>query len=319
MNGYGIISDNLAALDEKQSGLCEKRLAHITEFAGLMKEAYADSEELFFRSDAFADIYAEFSSTRSAALTNESTPAYNRPALETFSQAQSLFERVYLCEKLDIMLAGSDPMFYFPKDPEEGENVISYLRNYYADAAYLCFSDQLEDAAVTYNDEFSGVCEDVYYNRARLCILPIENSRDGVLTRFRSLMSKFDLKTVMTCDIPMSDGDGSTCFALLKKNVELLPCSDKTAQFFFRFSLPLSGPERGLTTTSVTDILAAASWFGLDLHRIDSVPDAYADGGFSCDIVLEIGNGNLSGFLCFLHLEAPRFTPSGIYYHIYRP
>jgi len=63
---------------------------------------------------------------------------------------------------------------------------ISYLRNYYADAAYTVFASVIDEPTVMYNSDFAGVCEDVYYGRAGCCILPVESSSDGRHVPLRS-------------------------------------------------------------------------------------------------------------------------------------
>jgi len=190
------------------------------------------------------------------------------------------------------------------------ENRISYLRNYYADAAYTVFSQVLDEPTVTYNTDFSGVCEDVYYGRAGCCILPVESSSDGRLASFRSLIRKYELKTVFVCNVETGDGV-STRFALLKKRLTRLPCPEKLkGDSFFEFDVTLRD------ISALSGLLEAARLCDLGLARVDSLPSSYAQSGYSYEMAFRTDGGFLDGFLCYLFMEDPGFTPLGIYTEI---
>lgn len=312
MGSFDIIFHNMANLDSEQMSLIERRFAHITELAYALAEKV--TEEPFYRDPAFASLY------KAAAFRNMTEkyeyPEFNEKLLRSFGGRLNVIERAYLCAEINRLCGSSDPLFYFEKsdshDNDEADTV-SYLRNYYADEAYNKFSEELKRPQVVYNDDFVGVCEDVYDNRAKLCILPIENTFDGVLNSFRAIISKYELKTVMTCDVTSADGEGLTKFALLKKNVEILPASGGT--LYASFLLEVSDFDSELHEISIADILTAAECFGLKLNKLGSHIDSY-DAGSVCEAVFRAESGDLAGFLCFLQLEAPLFTVSGIYSHI---
>jgi len=87
-----------------------------------------------------------------------------------------------------------------------GERV-AYLRNTYTDTAFETFSTVLRSAASTYYSDFPGVCEALYYDRATACILPLENSSDGKLLRFYSLLTRYDLRIAYVTSVTAYDID----------------------------------------------------------------------------------------------------------------
>ena len=312
MGSFEIILRNMASLDSEQMSVVERRFAHITELARALAEKTAD--EPFYRDPAFASLYKTVA-FRDMAEKYEH-PDYSEKLLRDFGGRLNVIERAYLCGEINRLCGSSDPLFYFEKSEdilESDTDTVSYLRNYYADEAYNKFSEELESPQVMYNDDFVGVCEDVYDNRAKFCILPLENTFDGVLNSFRTIISKYELKTVMTCDVSTPDGEGLTKFALLKKNVEILPIG--SGALYASFLLEVSDFDSELHEISIADILTAAECFGLKLTKLGSHVDSY-DAGSVCEAVFMVGNGDLAGFLCFLQMEAPLFTVSGIYSHL---
>ena len=71
---------------------------------------------------------------------------------------------------------------------------VAYLRNAYADRAFRRFCEQLGELSVVYCTDFESVCEEVYYGRADMCILPLDSSRDAKLIGFVRLVDKYELK-----------------------------------------------------------------------------------------------------------------------------
>jgi len=180
-------------------------------------------------------------------------------------------------------------------------------KNALSDIAYREFSKVLPYPTVTYSHDFQTVCEDVYYGRADCCILPVENTSDGRLMRFRSLADKYELAIFLTCTVAAESGE-VTKFALLRKEIAK---SNIKSIFkdgdFFEFYTVISGD------VSISDILITAQYFGLFPYKIDSTPISYTERAYSYDIVLKTDGGDLVSFLCYLFLEAPQFSPVGLY------
>jgi len=179
---------------------------------------------------------------------------------------------------------------------------IAYLKNAFADLAYEKFAAILPDAVVSYCDDFSGVCEEVANGRARYGILPLENSADGRLKAFHTLMRRHDLKIVLVCDVPV--GEGITQFALLGRRVASLDCGKHRAASFLEVRLSLS------RTEAFSQLLSSAAYYGLRLLRSSS---AEGEQGTEFDLLFATEASDVSAFLCYLTLEFPRFIPLGIY------
>lgn len=305
-----IIARNLSALDSRQASLCERRLAHIGELARLVWAAGDDEKDNASRMEAVRAAYRSIVGDGIPRDSYGDVIEQNRGSADNLYELLSCFDRVALCRAM-TGLSGWNmrPEDFFPQDASPMRNRISYLRNAYADTAYSRFAEVLRDPTVTYCDDFNGVCEDVYYGRAGMCILPVENSGEGRLAAFGNLISKYDLKIVLACRVTSPPSGADTKFALLKKNVERLQLIDDAPRSgYFEFILTL--PERGAV---LSDILYSASCFGLKLCKADSIPVSYADTEYAHSLLFCIDGAELSGFLCYLSLEAPQFTPVGIY------
>jgi len=316
MSGFEIVSQNMTGLDVEQMSLIERRFAHISELANELAKKLTNkaSGTVFFRDPAFVSLYKKLALRD---MTKKyDYPSFNENILRSFSKRLSVMERAYLCGEINKLCGSEDPLYYLEKseDSEEIEaDTVAYLRNYYSDEAYRKFSEELQSLQVVYNNDFTGVCEDVYDNLVKFCILPIENTNDGVLNSFHSLISKYELKTVMTCDVSTADGEGFTRFALLKKNVEILPTEERTTYASFLFDT--SDQDSGFIDVTIADILSVAECFGLILSKLGSHADPH-DNVSVCEAVFRADGGDLAGFLCFLQMEVPFYTVLGIYSHI---
>ena len=193
----------------------------------------------------------------------------------------------------------------FPSDgTEEGDDLIAYLRSSYTDRAFRLFGTLLPEPRAVYPTSFAAVCEEVYYNRARYCILPIENSEEGSLHSFRLLIAKYELKIAAVCDVPTSE-EGITRFALLHKNVRL---PEGAGEICFRFTFAVSPYDLPLD-----EVLAAVRQFGLSLHSVESVPLGYTDIAVGYDITALVGEGDLFALLTYLFCFVPQFDAVGVY------
>jgi len=82
-----------------------------------------------------------------------------------------------------------------------------YLRNPLTDKAYESFSKRFTPLRAAYSHDFKSSCEDVYYDRADSCILPLENSYDGLLMPFRNMLIKYELKLAAVTNITSGEDD----------------------------------------------------------------------------------------------------------------
>ena len=317
MDGLEIINRNIVDLNRIQAGLQECRLAHIRDKAVYLYENCGDEED--FSTDGFRQLYKEMNDNDELRrlFLDEAIPENQKVLSDVYSEMTN-DERIYLCRVLTELYAvrsGKDIVSYLVNGI--AGNVtgsrIACMRNSYTDTAYDIFSRQLKDPTVMYSTDFINVCEDVYYSRANLCILPIENSTDGNLVSFRNLINKYELKTVMTCSVDTTYNN-YTKFALLKKNIENIRLkSHARYHSFLEFSITMSNAK------TLSALLKAAESYNLRLHKIDSVPVTYSENEYSYEIVIALNESefDLMCFICYLCLEMPQFTPVGLYKHIY--
>jgi len=318
MDGLDIINKNIVDLNRTQAGLQECRLAHIRDKAVYLYENCGDEED--FSTDGFRRLYKEMNDNDDLMrlFLDEAIPENQKVLSDVYSEMTN-DERIYLCRVLTELYAvrsGKDLVSYLVNGIAGNTNAgsrIACMRNSYTDTAYAIFSRQLKDPTVMYSTDFINVCEDVYYSRANLCILPIENSTDGNLVSFRNLINKYELKTVMTCSVDTTYNN-YTKFALLKKNIENIRLKSHARYHnFLEFNITLSN------ATKLSALLKAAESYNLRLHKIDSVPVTYSENEYSYDIVIAVNESefDLMCFICYLCLEMPQFTPVGLYKHIY--
>lgn len=237
-----------------------------------------------------------------------------------------------------------DDFFPYSSDlQEDAESLVSYMKNAYSDSAFGKFGNALEGKSLQhalyrgrgegrfesgyqdgtraegkpeergrlkalYGSSFREVCENVYYGRSEFCLLPVFSLSEGVLTGFCSLISKYELKTVLSCNISTQDS-GYTRFALLKKNIEYTDIRGKTVSF--DFSVPSVGGDK------LSVLLLAADFFGMTVLSVSSTPTEYSSSAFSYDIRCMAGaDSDVRGLLCFLALEFPQYSQTGIYPNI---
>ncbi len=304
-NNLSIIGDNLAILSEENTSSDERRLAWLRDLAMLMLR---DDSAIFDenRTDVFSQILGKME-------LESDIPKESACHLCFKDHAILLSDKLTVCKflaeefehrgvKLLDRLLGNDPYSRSPK--------IAYFKNAYADAAFRIFSDVLESPSVVYASDFTAVCEEVYYGRANMCMLPLDSSRDAKLISFYRLIDKYELSPVLSCDVTTPDGSVTTRYALLKRSISLPQKADRHG-CFFEFSLV---SDNG---SALGEVIAAATECGLSLYKVDSIPLTYNSGEFSYEIIFRADDPHgLDEFVLFLTLAVPQYEPLGIYPHI---
>ena len=194
--------------------------------------------------------------------------------------------------------------------PKPAGERIAYLRNAYTDTAFETFSAVLRSAQPTYYSDFPGVCEALYYDHATACILPLENSSDGKLLRFYSLMAKYDLRIAYVTSVAAYDNDVTTRYALLRRNLSV-PRPETTDALGMYLELRITADE----ALPLYRILAAADAYHLSLQRVDSVPGPNEDDDrIAYDLILRVeDDGDPAAMLTYCYLLSPGYTLLGIY------
>lgn len=351
-----ICSKNIAELRSVGEGVTERLAAHIRELAYAISETaelhsrpvrsslpqhsqflggitdYGDenrqggTEPAYLTAEELRQIYNAYcplSSNASQMRSSEAEP------LEKMISASPDFSvimyRVMLCSELCSLMSVHVLESLIPEgmlgaviSPAQGISV-AYLQNSYSDEAFSAFSEYLcgTDGHIDMPDrilcdDLASVCEAVENGSAAYCILPIENLSEGRLSGVRRLLFRYDLRIAHTVTLR----DAGMVFALLRKNIGRIAAA-KENTVFYEFSLSGGKPRLG-------EFLHAAEFLDLSVHKIDSVLLSHSSTGFVYDILLscrkDISSAHrLRCFILYLILEAPDFSPIGIYRNTERP
>lgn len=297
-----VIAENLRELTERQDMIGEEEIAHLRELAIEIAQ-----------SDDLADLLSSLPDYRiSPTAPKPYTPTNNAELLSRSRKMLEARQCMILCKSLWEELQHRENLLsaLFPEAIEIAPHAkcrIVYQRSSYTDDAYLVFATLVPDARAAYAHSFHAACEEVYNGHCEYCILPIENAVEGELVGFAKLIAQYDLKVIACCDIMGTDASRQTRFALLRRNMLPLLTIHAAKQERFRFSLP------GSLATSVADILSAASFCGLQLISLNTLP--WRELSYF-NVTLDIRSGDLYPFLLYLATVAPQYTPIGIYSHI---
>lgn len=193
--------------------------------------------------------------------------------------------------------------------PRTSGERIAYLRNTYTDIAYERFAHALHHAGCTYYSDFPGVCEALYYDHATACILPMENSQDGKLLRFYSLLMKYDLRIAAVTSVTAEDTDVTTRYALLRKAVTVPHPEEEYLGLYLECRTALD------EDLPLGSILGAAAAYRMTLVRVDTVPTLYEeDDRITYDLILRAEeDADIAAMLTYFYLMVPGFTLLGLY------
>ena len=305
---FSVIGENLDLLSEDSASASERRLVQLKELAlQLVRDT-----SVIFGENKTRDFSSLFESTEIPdSITDES-----KDYLELTKNNQSYTDKLTVCTYLNNELErlGISPINKLLQSKQHPSTVkIAYFRNAYADAAFRTFSEMFESPSVSYASDFTAVCEEVYYGRADMCMLPLDSSRDAKLISFYRLIDKYELNPIYSCDVTTPDGSVTTRYALLQRGMSVPSYTylDTPNSCFFEFNLILD------ESTAFFDVLQAARAFDLTLYKVDSIPLTYSDSEFACDIIFKVGNARgLNAFVLYLNLAVPQYEPLGIYPHI---
>ena len=282
--------DNIERLNRAVSNDLEKRIYHITERAEKKRQSKSDDET--------EPLHNALEEKFCSGCVEE-----NKKYLSAIAKSIDLYDRLLCAEEYgQTRVSIRQERIVETNEP----SIVAYLKNPLTDVAYKVFSKVLTDARVSYADSFSGVCEDVYYQRAAYCILPIENYEDGRLSGFMNMIRKYELKIALTCNVESANGK-ITKFALLKREESKMNVPEELCDGEY-LEIGVSSGQNG----NLNKIMSAAEYFGYAVNKVDSLPVYYSEKEYYFDIVFS-ETGNLQNFLCWLDLEMPRYEVLGIY------
>ena len=301
-----VIGANLSECDLRLDMICEQETAHLHELAAeLASGGTADPD--FFRS--LHDHRPQATPLDTDALQQ------NAHALHAHRSMLTVWKSVTLCRELHRLLVKErqlrpEDFFGEPEElPEAASGRVVYQRNGYADLAYLRFSACIEASRALYAHSFSAVCDQIYNGSCEFGILPVESSADGPLNSVLHLIDRYGLAVAATLDVPTTDGSRTTRFALLRR--ELRPLFEERGHARL-FELSVASD----SSPSVAELLCAAQGCGLKLLRTDTRPMQMRDGKSAVRMVFASLGDELYTYLLYLAMEAPHYTPIGIYSHL---
>ena len=277
-----VFADNFTRLKEHLTRLNKIR-------TGLWHEAALFSDLDFPTPDEIAGIYDEICGN------NDS-----KPYLPDFAEFSTVFSQVYRGRFGEVFSdTDGDPGILPPK--------IAYLQNSFSDKAYRnfenYFSRQNSRGQVTaaYFPGFREVCEEVYYGRCSHAMLPISSSRDGILSSFRKLIEKYELKIVLETDVDMGDDTGMR-FALLRRGLNLT-----SPRNFCDLTVVLT------SEFTIGAFLSACEIIGASAVSINSYPLEYADDRCGIQITLDISRSDPETLYLFLEGSHISYEVIGMY------
>jgi len=227
-----------------------------------------------------------------------------RRYMPTDSEIFTLSDRVIFCKNLITQVNTPIEQLIFKKTSPDNIDNVAYVKNQYSDTALLNFRKHIGIRNDHAFRSFNEMCDDIETNIYDDCVIPLENTANGKLMNFYSIIDRFDLKIAMTCDVENQNGDQTTRYALLRRTVSI-PQSVDNCCFEFSFI--------ATDNFGIKDVLDLAKLTDLDLHRIDSMPLRYNESAFIYYPMLYGSKQNILLFLFFLKLNLIQYNMIGIY------
>lgn len=188
---------------------------------------------------------------------------------------------------------------------------IAYVRNRYNDEAFSRFSATIPHAKHLYLSDFESCCEAVSADECEFTILPLENTTDGKMFGFYSLLDRFELKIDSVSTLESEDSSRSIRYALVGKRFRSAILDSAEQKRIFELSITYS------PRPQLLELYLAASRWKLKEHRSSSLSLPYNDNmvRFYHSFIID-ERSELLPFLIFLTLEYPQYSPIGVYREI---
>lgn len=248
-----------------------------------------------------------------AALDYSDTVSRNADCEEILEVFSGLFKGDKECETVEFAhfcreaAKSIKPYFYDEDRIDDVSHInalpprVAYLRNGFSDKAYSKFSESFGVLTAVYFSGFSEPCEEVYYERCTHALLPIYNSRDGMVMSLYKLLLKYDLKIVSACDIEMND-ESVMRYVLAAKN---LP--HDTEKSFADVSIVVD------ENCSLGAILYSLEILGAEIIMMNSYPLEYTNDGHGLILQLDMTSSDIEVLRVFLEGSRIRHDIIGCY------
>ncbi|MBQ7365283.1 MAG: hypothetical protein IJW46_06765 [Clostridia bacterium] len=116
-------------------------------------------------------------------------------------------------------------------DAQEGK--CAYFRNAYSDEAFRIFKRYLTRPTVSYTDSPADACRDVFNELASFAILPIESSKDGILSGIARQVARYELSPVLYCMVSQPGSEEAMRFGLYAASPVLIEDADGLSAILF--------------------------------------------------------------------------------------
>lgn len=222
------------------------------------------------------------------------------------STAFTVSDRIEFCNKISADRQIDFKKILIPNETNDIIATVAYVKNKYSIEAFnkLCEITNIKEQHVF--SSFGEMCDDIANGNANACIIPIENTADGKLANFYSIIDRFELKIISTCEIENSEGDQVTRYALLKRHLEI-PTAD---------SCCIEVTFVSARANMLKDIIDASALLDLSVYRINSMPLRYDKSSFEISSVFHGTLDNVMRFILFVKLNIPQHTILGLYNNI---
>ena len=182
---------------------------------------------------------------------------------------------------------------------------ISYVRNKYNERAYEHFAGIVSNAKFSYAASFAESCEDVIGERCEYAILPVENSNDGRLFGFYSLLDRYELRICAVVRIDTDDATDTVRYALVGRTLPITINSERMCDIEFSIARE--------DETRLADFLRAAGEFSAHTRKIDTRPLEYDHDLYRYYFTFSLPCSEAYALGLYLSLEYPSFTLIGFY------
>ena len=313
-NAFYIVEKNLKRTALSMSGALEKSFAHLREQARAIameisrQTGQKDILRAVLTSDEAARIYREsFLYDRDESLFGQ----INSGEEPYFKRSKKRFFKYYLCSVLaesTSLRTLSDLIPFICGEPKAfptgGERTVAFLRNAQAMRAFERFAKLLDGVSAVYENNFLNACESVYSGHATFAIIPVYSTADGRLNSFYRQIDKYNLSIVMTCEVDSDDGENTTTFALVYK--ELL-FKEMDGEPVYECKITFDD------LNMLADIADAASYYGASLYSVEALPILFSGRTNAFSLVFGLQKADFKGLFCYLALEYPQTAAIGIY------
>lgn len=160
------------------------------------------------------------------------------------------------------------PALFAPPALPEGGGRVSFAQSHVLSTAFATFCAKDATLEAAYVQSFADACEDVAAGESGYCILPIENSREGVLPGVYGLIGRHELFITRVCGVESSEI--TTKFALLCRGRRAI--IDSVGRQYI--ALRLTGQDAAAWSRLYT----GAEVLGVETVNTVSVPLGYTDG-----------------------------------------